>query len=197
MQKRILISSEYNHTIMKVVTIKEKYIKTVTPEMEKKFGYGNVMAIPRILKVVVNVGTGKIGREGDRDQEVFDSIMMITGQRPVKTKAKKAIAGFKTRQGMDVGVKVTLRGKKMWSFIDRLIVATLPRTKDFQGIPDSSVDSNGNLNIGIKEHLIFPEISPEQVKTIFGMQVTVASTAKDRKEGLELYKLLGFPLKKN
>jgi len=182
---------------MKVVTTKDKYIKTVTSEMEKKFGYGNVMATPRILKVVVNVGTGKLGKEGDRAQEVFDSLNVIAGQRPVKTKAKKAIAGFKTREGMEVGVKVTLRGKRMWSFIDRLINATLPRTKDFQGIPLSSVDSSGNLNIGIKEHIIFPEISPEHVKTIFGMQVTVTSTAKGKEEGVELYRLLGFPLKKN
>ncbi|EKD65663.1 MAG: hypothetical protein ACD_50C00021G0001 [uncultured bacterium] len=181
---------------MKVVTTKDKYTGTVVPEMEKKFGYGNGMAVPRILKVVVNVGTGKLGREGDKAQEVFDSMIMIAGQRPVKTKAKKAIAGFKTRQGMEVGVKVTLRGKRMWSFIDRLVNATLPRTKDFQGIPVSSVDANGNLNIGIKEHVIFPEISPEQVKTIFGMQVTVTSTAKSKEEGMELYRLLGFPLKK-
>lgn len=182
---------------MKVVTTKDKYNKTVVPEMEKKFGYGNVMAAPRILKVVVNVGTGKLGKEGDKAQDVFDSLVTITGQRPVKTKAKKAIAGFKTRQGMEVGIKVTLRGKRMWSFIDRLINATLPRTKDFQGISMTSVDSSGNLNIGIKEHLIFPEISPENVKTIFGMQVTLTSTAKSKEEGLELYRLLGFPLKKN
>ncbi len=182
---------------MKVVTTKDKYIETVAPEMEKKFGYGNVMAAPRILKVVVNVGTGKLGKEGDRAQEVFDSLVMIAGQRPVKTKAKKAIAGFKTREGVEVGMKVTLRGKRMWSFIDRLINATLSRTKDFQGIPMSAVDANGNLNIGIKEHIIFPEISPEHVKTIFGMQVTVTSTAKNKEEGTEFYRLLGFPLRKN
>ncbi|HBP01121.1 MAG: 50S ribosomal protein L5 [Candidatus Moranbacteria bacterium GW2011_GWE1_49_15] len=182
---------------MKVVSTKEKYTKTVAAEMEKQFGYGNVMAVPKILKVTVNVGTGKIGKEGDRTQEVFDSVMSIAGQRPVKTKAKKAIAGFKTREGMEVGIKVTLRGKRMWSFMDRLINATLPRTKDFQGIPVSSVDSNGNLNIGIKEHVIFPEISPEHVKTIFGMQITVTSTATNKKEGVELYRLLGFPLKKD
>jgi len=182
---------------MKVVTTKEKYIETVIPGMEKKFGYGNVMAVPRVLKVVVNVGTGKLGKEGDRAQEVFDSVMKITGQRPVKTKAKKAIAGFKTRQGMEIGVKVTLRGKRMWSFIDRLINSALSRTKDFQGIPMSAVDASGNLNIGIKEQLIFPEISPETAKTIFGMQVTVTATAKNKEEGLEFYRLLGFPLKKN
>ena len=182
---------------MNVVSTKDKYIKIVAPEMEKKFGYGNVMAVPRILKVVVNSGTGKLVKDGgDKDQEVFDTIASITGQKPVKTKAKQAISGFKTRIGMEVGVKTVLRGKKMWSFLDRLVNVTLPRTKDFQGINVSSVDSNGNLNIGIKEQIIFPEVSPEKVKVLFGMQVTVTSTAKNREEGLELYRLLGFPLKK-
>ena len=181
---------------MKVVSTKEKYLNIVASEMEKEFKYGNVMAVPKIVKLVVNVGTGKIVKEGDRIKEVFESVESITGQRPVKTKAKKAIAGFKTRQGMEVGIKVTLRGKRMWSFIDRLVHATLSRTRDFQGIPVNCVDSNGNLNIGIKEHIIFPEIIPEQVKTLFGLQVTIVSTAKNKREGDKLYRLLGFPIKK-
>ena len=180
---------------MNITPAKEKYIKTVAAEMKNKFGYKNVMAVPRIKKVVVNVGIGKIVKENDKIEEIVNSITAITGQKAVKTKAKKAIAGFKIREGMEVGVRATLRGKRMWQFIDRLVSATLPRTRDFQGINRSAVDSRGNLNIGIKEHLIFPEISPERVKHIFGLQVTISTDANTQAEGLELFKLLGFPLK--
>jgi len=180
---------------MKIIPAKEKYSKTVAIEMQKKFGYKSVMAVPRIQKLVVNVGIGKIVKENDKIEEVVNTLTVITGQKPVKTKAKKAIAGFKTREGMEVGVKVTLRGARMWQFIDRLIVATLPRTRDFQGIGRKSVDTCGNINIGIREHLIFPEISPERVKYIFGLQVTISTSAVSQEQGLELFKLLGFPLK--
>lgn len=182
---------------MKIVSAKDKYAKTVVAEMKEKFGYKNVMAIPKIEKVVVNVGIGKLVKEGDKIDEIVNSLTQITGQKPVKTKAKKAISGFKVREGMEIGVKVTLRGNRMWQFIDRLIDATLPRTRDFQGITIKSVDTTGNLNIGIKEHVIFPEISPEKVKQIFGLQVTVKSTAKSQEEGIELFRLLGFPLNMN
>jgi len=180
---------------MKIVSAKEVYSKKAVSEMTKAFGYPNVMAVPKLMKVVVNVGIGKIVKEGDKIDEIMESIRVITGQQPIKTKAKKAIAGFKVREGMEVGVKVTLRGARMWNFIDRLIHVTLPRTRDFQGISRNTVDASGNLNIGIKEHAIFPEISPEKVRHLFGMQITVVSTANSQKEGLELFKLLGFPLK--
>jgi large subunit ribosomal protein L5 len=180
---------------MKIIPAKEKYAKTVVAEMEKQFGYANAMAVPRIQKVVVNVGIGRIVKENEKIEEVINSLTAITGQKAVKTKAKKAIAGFKVREGMEVGAKVTLRGKRMWDFIDRLINATLPRTRDFQGLNKKAVDTGGNLNIGIKEHLIFPEISPERVKYIFGMQVTVTTTAKSQAEGIALFKAMGFPLK--
>ena len=180
---------------MNIIPAKDKYIKTVAAEMKNKFGYKNVMAVPRIKKVIVNVGIGKIIKENDKIEEVVKSITAITGQKPVKTKAKKAISGFKVREGMEIGVKVTLRGKRMWQFIDRLVSATLPRTRDFQGINRKAVDQGGSLNIGIKEHMIFPEISPERVKHTFGLQVTVSTDAKTQKEGLELFKLLGFPIK--
>jgi large subunit ribosomal protein L5 len=153
------------------------------------------MAVPRIKKAVVNVGIGKIIKEGDKIDEVVNSITAITGQKPLKTKARKAISGFKVREGMEVGVKVTLRGKRMWQFIDRFINATLPRTRDFQGIDRKSVDKGGSINIGIKEHMIFPEISPERVKHTFGLQVTISTDANSQEEGLELFKLLGFPIK--
>jgi large subunit ribosomal protein L5 len=180
---------------MNIIPAKEKYIKTVQAEMKKKFGYKSVMAAPQIKKVIVNVGIGKIVKENDKIEEVVNALTAITGQKPVKTKAKKAIAGFKTRAGMEVGVKVTLRGARMWQFIDRLVGATLPRTRDFQGITRKSVDKGGNISIGIKEHLIFPEILPEKVKYIFGLQVTISTTAHSQEEGLELFKLLGFPIK--
>ena len=180
---------------MNIISAKEKYAKVVAPELKKKFGYKSIMAVPRIKKAVVNVGIGKIIKEGDKIDEVVSSITAITGQKPLKTKARKAISGFKVREGMEVGVKVTLRGKRMWQFIDRLINATLPRTRDFQGIDRKSVDKGGSINIGIKEHMIFPEISPERVKYAFGLQVTISTDANSQEEGLELFKLLGFPIK--
>lgn len=180
---------------MKIISAKEIYAKKVIAEMEKEFGYSNAMAVPKILKVVVNVGIGKIVKENEKIEEVVNSLTQITGQKAIKTKAKKAIAGFKVREGMEVGVKVTLRGKRMWNFIDRLINATLPRTRDFQGINRKAVDLSGNLNVGIKEHMIFPEISPERVKHMFGMQVTISTSARSQKEGLVLFKKIGFPIK--
>lgn len=180
---------------MNITPVKEKYTKSVQAEMRKKFGYKSIMAVPRIQKVVVNVGIGKMIKENDKIEEVVNSLTAITGQKPVKTKARKAIAGFKVREGMEVGVKVTLRGARMWQFIDRVVAATLPRTRDFQGLNRKAVDNGGSLNIGLKEHTIFPEISPERVKHIFGMQITISTNAHSQEEGLELFKLLGFPLK--
>ncbi len=178
-----------------MLTAKEKYFKKAIPAMKEKFGYGNNLAVPRIEKVIVNVGTGKISKEADRVEEIIKSLSEIAGQRPIKTKARKAISGFKIRQGLEIGAKVTLRGKRMWQFIDRLINAALPRIRDFQGIEAKSIDEKGNLNIGIKEHIVFPEIAPEKVKNIFSLQVTVVTNAKSREEGKELFKLLGFPIR--
>lgn len=180
---------------MNIIQAKEKYAKAQAGEMREIFGYKSIMAVPRIQKVVVHVGIGRIAKEGDKIDEIVDSLAAITGQKPLKTKARKAISGFKVREGMEIGVKVTLRGKRMWHFIDRLVNATLPRTRDFQGLNRKSVDKKGNLNIGIREHIIFPEISPEKVKNIFGLQVTVSTNAKTQKEGLELFRLIGFPIK--
>jgi len=153
------------------------------------------LQVPRIGKVVVNVGTGKFLKDSNTVKEIFDSLQLISGQRPVQTKAKKSIAGFKIREGLEVGARVTLRGKRKWDFIERLIAAAVPRIKDFQGIKESAVDENGNFNLGIKEHVIFPEILPENVKTIFSLQVNIVTTAKNHKEGLELFKSLKFPMK--
>jgi large subunit ribosomal protein L5 len=182
---------------MNIISVREKYIKSAQAEMKKKFGYKGVMAVPKIKKVVINVGIGKLAKETEKVEEIFNSLAAITGQKPVRTKAKRAIAGFKVRQGAEVGIKITLRGIRMWQFMDRLVNFTLPRTRDFQGISQKAVDASGNINIGIKEHMIFPEISPERVKYVFGLQVTVSTDASSQKEGLELFKLLGFPLKQD
>ena len=183
-----------------MIYIKEKYIKEVIPEMMKKFGYKNKMAVPKIEKVVLNTGFGKIisgktSNEKKKIQEaILDDLTLIAGQRAILTKAKKSIAGFKIRQGMQIGATVTLRGKKMFDFLDRFIHIILPRTRDFQGIESKSIDKTGNLTIAAKEHIVFPEIMPEKVKFIFGLEVTVVTTAKSREEGLELLRLLGFPI---
>jgi large subunit ribosomal protein L5 len=174
---------------------KEKYEDVVIPAMLEKFGYGNYLAVPRIEKVVINTGIGKILKEGEKAEEAINLLKEITGQKSVKTRAKKAISGFKIREGLEIGAKATLRGKRMWDFIDRLVNAALPRIRDFQGIDEKNIDERGNLNLGIKEQLVFPEIMPEKVKNSFGMQITITNTAKTKKEGKELFKLLGFPIR--
>lgn len=176
------------------VSIKEKYNKAAAELMEK-LGMKNRMQVPRVKKAVVNVGIGKFTKDKNQVDEIKESIRLITGQAPLLTKAKKSISGFKVRQGMEVGMKVTLRGTRMWNFIERLVTAAIPRIKDFQGLSASNVDDKGNLNIGLKEHMIFPEIVPEQVKNIFGFQITIVTTAENKEQGLELFKALGFPIK--
>lgn len=179
------------------MSLKEKYQKKVVPEMQKSFGYKNKLQVPRLEKVTVNVGTGKIIKDANSLEEIEKSLASICGQSPVATKAKTSIAGFKIRQGMEIGMKVTLRGNRMWDFLDKLINVVLPRVRDFQGIKKSAIDQSGNINIGIKEHLVFPEIVPEDVRNMFSLQVTVSTSAKDRKAGEELFKLLGFPMRED
>ena len=176
--------------------LKQKYIKEVIPAMKEKFGYKNDLAVAAIKKVVVNTGIGSAVLRDEKIQEtILKDLALITGQKPVPTLARKAISSFKTRKGMVVGFKITLRGKRMFDFLSRLINTTLPRSRDFRGLEPKSVDNGGNLNIGIKEHIIFPEVSSEEVRRIFGMEITVVTNAKKREEALELFRLLGFPLK--
>jgi len=177
------------------VSIKEKFNKRTVEEMKKEFGMKNCMQVPRVTKVVVNVGIGKFTKDKNQVDEVKESVKFITGQAPVLTKAKQSISGFKVRQGMEVGVKTTLRGTRMWNFIEKLVSAAIPRIKDFRGLNARNVDDNGNLNIGLKEHMIFPEIIPEQVKNIFGLQITIVTTAKNKEQGLKFFKAMGFPIK--
>ncbi|MCK9378709.1 MAG: 50S ribosomal protein L5 [Candidatus Moranbacteria bacterium] len=180
---------------MKITSLKTKY-EEIIPELKNEFGCPNIMAVAKIQKVVVNVGTGKINKEAEKIEELLQIFETITGQKPVKTRGKNSSAGFKTRKGMEIGVKVTLRGARMWSFLDRLVNVAFPRTRDFQGIKISGVDDHGDFSIGLKEHLVFPEISAEKTKNLFGMQISIQTSAKTKKEGERLFQLLKFPFRK-
>ncbi len=175
-------------------TLQEKYKKEVIPVLRAKFGYKNIMSVPKIEKVVVNVGVGRI-RDEKQQEEIRKYLTLIAGQKPAPRAAKKAIASFKTRKGLIVGYQVTLRGKRMYDFISRLINIAFPRTRDFKGIDVKSFDPKGNLTMGIKEHIVFPEIIGEDYRFLFGLEVTVVTTGKKREEGVELLKLIGFPIK--
>lgn len=167
-----------------MLRLKEKYIKEAIPKMKEKFGYKNDLAVPRIEKVVLNTGFNPLNKGEKIQEELAHDLALITGQKPSPRPAKKAIAGFKTREGMVIGLAVVLRGKRMYDFLDRLIHIALPRGRDFRGLPEKNIDQRGNLNIGIKEQIIFPEISAESARGIFGLAVTVATTAKNHQEGL-------------
>lgn len=179
----------------------KKYKEEIIPIMKEKFGYKSEIAVPKIEKVVINTGFGRLitGESSEEQKKKLDNILndlsLIAGQRAVLTKAKKSISGFKIRQGMAIGAKITLRRKKMYDFLDRLINIALPRSRDFRGIDPESVDKKGNLTIGIREQITFPEISPEKTRFIFGFEVIITTTAKTKERGLEFLKLLGFPIK--
>ncbi len=178
---------------METVKQKEKKIYTT---LKTQFGYKNVMAAPRLVKVVVASGTGSgIKRNKDHNKLVIDRLSKITGQKPATKSAKKSIASFKIRIGDPVGVMVTLRGARMYGFLDKLINVAIPRTKDFRGIDKKIVDDIGNLTMSIKEHTIFPETGDEELKDVFGSAVTIVSTAKNKAEATEFFKLIGIPFK--
>ena len=174
--------------------LQEKYKKEVIPAMQAKFGYRNVMAAPKVLKVVINCGVGKLREEKDREA-IQRFLALTSGQKPAPRPAKKSIASFKTREGLVIGYQITLRGKRMYDFLSRLINIALPRTRDFRGIDIKSFDPKGNLTMGIKEHIVFPETIAEDYRFLFGFEVTVVTTAKKREEGIELLRLMGFPIK--
>lgn len=171
---------------------KEKMQTISVPMLKDKFGFKNVHESPRLIKVTVNAGLGK-GRDPKFADTIVETLRKITGQQPMKTKARKSIAGFKVREGMVVGVTVTLRGDRMWHFVDKLANVAFARIRDFRGIPESSVDKDGNFNFGFTEHTAFPEIPPDEVESLHGLQVTITTTAKNHEEGLVLFKGLGFP----
>ncbi|MBN2071519.1 MAG: 50S ribosomal protein L5 [Candidatus Krumholzibacteriota bacterium] len=177
--------------------VRRLYEESVIPAMKEKFGYKNVMEIPRLTKIVVNMGVG----EGISDAKVIEAaakdLATITGQLPVVNRARKSIAGFKLREGMPVGCSVTLRGVKMYEFFDRLVNVTIPRIRDFRGLNPKSFDGRGNYTFGVKEQIIFPEIDYDKILKIMGMDITVVTTAKTDEEARELIMLLGMPLRKN
>jgi len=174
----------------------EEYNKTVIPAMIKKFGYKNVMQVPKLTKIDLNIGVGKVKEEPASLKNAQEDIRIITGQQPVVTRAKKAISNFKIRQGDPVGCHVTLRRGRMYEFLDRLISTAFPRVRDFSGMPDKSFDGRGNYSMGIKEQIIFPEINYDKVDKIRGMNITISTTAKTDAEAYELLVLFGFPFKK-
>ena len=173
--------------------MKKKYLEEVAPALMKKFEYKSTMQIPRIEKIVVNVGCGDVKDNAKGMEAVVNEISAITGQRAVITKARKSVANFKVREGMPVGVKVTLRHDKMWEFLDRLLNIALPRVRDFRGINPNSFDGRGNYALGIKEQLIFPEIEYDKIDKIRGMDIVVCTTAQTDEEARELLRLLGAP----
>lgn len=180
----------------KHLTVKEKEAKAFEI-LGNTFGYKNAMAAPRMKKIVINVGTGTaIKKDKNKNDSISDRLGKITGQKPAKRGAKQSVASFKIRQGDPIGVVVTLRGKRMFAFLEKLINVSLPRTKDFRGINRKTVDSIGNMTIGIKEHTIFPETADEDIKDVFGLAITLVSSAKTKKEGDAFFELLGIPFKK-
>ncbi len=170
------------------------YRQQVAPEMKKRFGYPNLHAIPRLEKAVINIGVGRFLKDEKAVEKIRLNLERITGQRPLLRPAKKSIASFKIRQGMTIGMMVTLRGKRMFDFTDKLIHIILPRVRDFRGIQESSIDQRGNLSIGIREQHIFPEASQEDLELVHGLQISLHATARTHDEGLAFFKLLGFPL---
>ncbi|MGB9615337.1 MAG: 50S ribosomal protein L5 [Fervidobacterium sp.] len=178
------------------VPLKEKYQKEVVPALMKEFGYKNIHEVPKLVKVVINMGVG----EGSRNKDVIEShareLTMIAGQKALITKAKKSISNFKIRKGMSVGVKVTLRSARMYNFVYKLVNLVLPKVRDFRGLNPNSFDGKGNYSFGLTEQLVFPEISPDQVKRIQGMDIVIVTTAKKDEEARRLLELLGFPFKK-
>jgi len=176
--------------------LQEQYNKKIAPALKTKFGYGNVMQVPKILKVMVNVGVGKYKEDKKKIEQIVEDVKKITGQAPIKSKARKSIAGFKVRENQIVGVVCTLRGHKMYSVLDKLINVALPRVRDFQGITKDGFDGRGNYHLGLKEQLVFPEISSESLENVFGLEVSIVTNAKKDEVARELLTHMRVPFKK-
>lgn len=173
-----------------------EYKKGIVPKLIEEFEYENIMGVPKLQKIVINVGVGNAINDSKQLDTVVENIGAITGQQPVKTKAKKSISNFKLREGMPIGCKVTLRGKIMFEFLDRLVNLALPRTRDFQGVPNKSFDGRGNYTMGIKEHTIFPEIDVDKASHVHGMDIVFVTSAESDAEAFSLLKHFGMPFKK-
>ncbi len=178
------------------MTLYEKYKKEIVPAIQKELNMKNVMQVPKIKKVVVNAGIGRFVKEANFIDNVEKNLARITGQKPIRTRAKKAISNFKIREGQEIGVTVTLRGKRMYDFIEKLTRITFPRVRDFHGISDKSFDKRGNYTIGFKETVAFPEIKMDEIDKMHGLQLIINTTAKNRAEGRALLTHMGFPFSK-
>jgi large subunit ribosomal protein L5 len=178
-----------------VSRLKQKYLKEVVPSLKSRFGYSNVMQIPEIKKVVINMGVGDATQDAKAIDSAVNDLTTISGQKPVVTKAKKSIAAFKVRAGMPIGCKVTLRGKRMYYFLDKLFNIALPRIRDFRGTSTKSFDGRGNYTLGVRDQLIFPEINYDKVDKLRGMDIVIVTSAKNDEEALELLKLMGMPFR--
>jgi large subunit ribosomal protein L5 len=177
-----------------VPRLKKRFRDEVIPQLQRDLGFGNPMQVPRLEKIVVNIGVGEAARDAKALDGAVQDLATITGQQPMITKAKKSVAGFKLRAGMSIGAKVTLRGDRMWEFLDRLLATALPRIRDFRGLDPNAFDGHGNYTLGLTEQLVFPEIDYDKIDAVRGMDITVVTTAKDDDEGRAFLRALGFPL---
>ena len=177
-------------------TIKQRYLDNIKPDLMKAFSYDSVMEVPKVEKIVVNMGVGDAVFNSKALDDAVEELQALTGQKPVVTKAKKSISNFKLREGMPIGAKVTLRGNKMYYFLEKLIAIALPRVRDFRGISKDAFDGRGNYTVGVKEQIIFPEVNLDKVKKIRGMDIVIVTTAKTDQEGRALLEAFGMPFKK-
>jgi large subunit ribosomal protein L5 len=178
------------------MSFQEFYIKEVAPKLTKEFGVKNVMAVPKLIKIAINVGAGEAVTNKNVIEKIQEQISTIAGQKTIITKARTSVSAFKIRIGLAIGVKVTLRGKRMYQFLEKLIKIVIPRLKDFRGIPENNIDQNGNLNLGFPEQIIFPEIDFDKIDKIRGLQVTVVTNAQNKEKGKKLFEMLGIPFTK-
>ena len=191
------MADDKNKQTVEAPRLLQKIRDEIGPEMMKEFGYSSAMQIPRLDKVVINIGLGEALQNARAIENVTADLSRITGQRPVTTKAKKSITGFKIREGMPIGAMVTIRGRRMYEFVDRLLNASLPRIRDFQGLSRNSFDGRGNYSIGIREHTIFPEIDYNSIDRIRGMQIVIVTSAENDQEGMRFLELAGMPFIRN
>ena len=176
--------------------LKEKFVSEITPSLMEKFNYDSVMEVPKVEKIVINMGVGDAVSNAKNLDKAVEELALISGQKPIITKAKKSIAGFRLREGMSIGAKVTLRGERMYEFLDKLVSVSLPRVRDFHGVSKKSFDGRGNFTLGVKEQLIFPEVDYDLVDKVRGMDIVVVTTAKTDEESRELLTQLGMPFQK-
>jgi large subunit ribosomal protein L5 len=177
--------------------LKQRYLDEIVPQLRSDFGYANVMQVPNVTKIVVNMGVGEAARDSKLIEGAIRDLAAITGQKPAVTRARKSIAQFKLREGMPIGAHVTLRGDRMWEFLDRMLAIALPRIRDFRGLSPRQFDGNGNYTFGLNEQSMFHEIDPDRIDRVRGMDVTLVTTANTDAEGQALLRQLGFPFKEN